>query len=103
VMALDDDRLQDDDDRYELPQGKVPGEWADRGACVGKPPEWFFPERGQAFNEAKALCGSCPVQPECLEHAVRNGEKFGIWGGRSERQRRKIRRAASTQRKRGDT
>jgi WhiB family redox-sensing transcriptional regulator len=52
----------------------------------------FFPERGSSTKEPKAICAICPVREECLDYALMNGEKFGIWGGMSERERRKIRK-----------
>lgn len=84
--------------RYELPKGRPPpGPWAEIGLCAHHPvPDLWFPGRGESTAEAKAICRVCPVRAECLEHAVRNGEKFGIWGGRSERERRRLRRSART-------
>ena len=67
--------------------------WQDRAACLGMDPDLFFPERGASTREAKSICRSCPVRVDCLEFALANGEKFGIWGGMSERERRRIRRA----------
>ena len=55
-------------------------------------PDLFFPERGASTREAKEVCRGCVVREDCLEYALANGEKFGIWGGLSERERRKIRR-----------
>ena len=52
----------------------------------------FFPERGASTRKAKAICRACTVQDECLEYAVQNSEKFGIWGGLSERERRRVKR-----------
>ncbi len=52
----------------------------------------FFPERGSSTKEAKSICALCPVNQQCLDYALMNGEKFGIWGGTSERERRKIRK-----------
>ena len=60
---------------------------------LGVDPDLFFPERGASTREAKSVCRACPVQQECLEFALSNGEKFGIWGGMSERERRRVRRA----------
>ena len=60
--------------------------WKNKGACVGIDQDIFFPERGASTRLAKAVCRRCPVQEECLEYAVNNGEKFGIWGGLSERE-----------------
>lgn len=77
----------------------APGDWADDGLCRNHPNgDLWFPERGASTVEAKAICRACPVQQECLEHAIRVGEKHGIWGGRSERERRRIRRGVSTRR-----
>ena len=60
--------------------------------CVGENQDLFFPERGSSTVKAKAICNECPVQEECLEFAVVRKERFGIWGGKSERERRAIRR-----------
>lgn len=69
------------------------------GACAGQRPEAFFPERGESIEDARVFCRVCPVQRECLEYALRNGEKHGIWGGKSERERRRLRRSINTQRR----
>lgn len=66
--------------------------WQDRAACQGVDPDLFFPERGESTEEAKEVCRGCTVRSECLELALQNGEKFGIWGGLSERERRRVRR-----------
>lgn len=66
--------------------------WQDQANCLGVDPDLFFPERGASTREAKAVCAGCEVKDDCLEYALRNGEKFGIWGGLSERERRRIRR-----------
>ena len=68
-------------------------EWKAAGNCVRVDPDLFFPERGESTREAKAVCRGCVVREACLEYALANGEKFGIWGGLSERERRRIRRA----------
>lgn len=68
-----------------------PGPWIDRAACAGVDPELFFPDRGESTAPAKAVCAGCPVRAECLDHALVNVERFGIWGGTSERERRAIR------------
>jgi WhiB family redox-sensing transcriptional regulator len=67
--------------------------WQSRANCLGVDPDFFFPERGASTREAKAVCAGCEVRADCLEYALVNGEKFGIWGGLSERERRRIRRA----------
>ena len=72
-------------------------EWVDQAACAGVDPDLFFPERGAPTEPAKAYCRICPVRDACLEHALAVPERVGIWGGLSERERRRIRRARSTQ------
>ncbi len=67
--------------------------WKDRANCMGVDPDLFFPERGASTREAKEVCRGCVVLQDCLEFAIANGEKFGIWGGMSERERRRVRRA----------
>jgi WhiB family redox-sensing transcriptional regulator len=66
--------------------------WQDYANCLGVDPDLFFPERGASTREAKEVCRGCVVRVDCLEYALANGEKFGIWGGMSERERRRIRR-----------
>jgi WhiB family redox-sensing transcriptional regulator len=67
-------------------------DWQSRANCMGVDPELFFPERGSSTREAKEVCRGCVVREECLEYALAHGEKFGIWGGMSERERRRVRR-----------
>lgn len=69
-----------------------PWPWMRAAACVGSDPELFFPSRGESTREAKTICRGCDVRIDCLEHALAEGEKFGIWGGLSERERRRVRR-----------
>ena len=66
--------------------------WQDLANCRGADPDLFFPERGASTRTAKGICRECSVRNECLEFAIVSSEKFGIWGGLSERERRKIRR-----------
>src|SRR5206468_8036062 len=75
--------------------------WQDQANCMGVDPDLFFPERGASTREAKEVCRGCVVREDCLEYALANGEKFGIWGGMSERERRRIRRARALARKNG--
>ena len=74
--------------------GSVP-EWQERALCAQTDPEAFFPEKGGSTREAKRICTRCEVTTECLEYAMRHDERFGIWGGMSERERRKIKRRAN--------
>ena len=66
------------------------------GTCVvaQTDPEAFFPEKGGSTREAKKVCLSCDVRGECLEYALAHDERFGIWGGLSERERRKLKKRA---------
>jgi WhiB family redox-sensing transcriptional regulator len=65
--------------------------WVVQASCLGCDPELFYPGRGESCREAKAVCAGCPVRVECLEYALETGEKLGIWGGASERERRRLR------------
>jgi WhiB family redox-sensing transcriptional regulator len=69
-------------------------EWQERALCAQTDPEAFFPEKGGSTREAKRVCSSCEVRSECLEYALEHDERFGIWGGLSERERRRMRRRA---------
>jgi WhiB family redox-sensing transcriptional regulator len=73
-------------------------DWQDFANCLGVDPDLFFPERGASTREAKEVCRGCIVRGDCLEYALRNSEKFGIWGGMSERERRRIRRQRALER-----
>ena len=75
-----------------LQEMRVQDPWKQFANCLGVDPDLFFPERGASTKEAKRVCSACVVRSECLEYALQNGEKFGIWGGMSERERRRGRR-----------
>ena len=64
--------------------------WMDRGNCRDEPPARFFPSDGVGVEVAKQLCADCPVKAPCLEYALRNRIDHGVWGGTSERERRRI-------------
>ncbi|MEY4313078.1 MAG: hypothetical protein RLZZ319_587 [Actinomycetota bacterium] len=68
--------------------------WQADSLCTQTDPEAFFPEKGGSTRDAKRICAECTVRTECLEYALANDERFGIWGGLSERERRKVRRRA---------
>lgn len=67
--------------------------WQTDALCAETDPEAFFPEKGGSTREAKRICAGCEVRSQCLEYALANDERFGIWGGLSERERRKLRKA----------
>jgi WhiB family redox-sensing transcriptional regulator len=68
--------------------------WQTDSLCAQTDPEAFFPEKGGSTRDAKKICSSCEVRNQCLEYALLNDERFGIWGGLSERERRKLRKRA---------
>lgn len=67
--------------------------WQVDALCAQTDPEAFFPEKGGSTRDAKRVCESCVVRRDCLDYAMENDERFGIWGGLSERERRRLRRA----------
>ena len=68
--------------------------WQKDALCAQTDPELFFPERGgvRFVRKAKSICGDCTVRDECLEYALANDERFGVWGGKSERERHRMRK-----------
>jgi WhiB family redox-sensing transcriptional regulator len=68
--------------------------WQERALCAQTDPEAFFPEKGGSTREAKRVCLGCDVRSECLEYALAHDERFGIWGGLSERERRRLKKLA---------
>jgi WhiB family redox-sensing transcriptional regulator len=66
--------------------------WQERALCAQTDPEAFFPEKGGSTRDAKKVCVGCEVRSECLEYALQHDERFGIWGGLSERERRKFKK-----------
>ena len=72
--------------------------WQAEARCLEADPEIFFPERGGSSRAARAVCRDCTVRDECLRYALANREQFGIWGGTSERERRKLRKLRTLER-----
>ena len=68
--------------------------WLADAICSQTDPEAFFPEKGGSTRDAKRICAGCDVKQQCLEYALANDERFGIWGGLSERERRKLKKRA---------
>jgi WhiB family redox-sensing transcriptional regulator len=64
--------------------------WRQRSACRGLDPEIFYPATDEEADEAKAICAICPVRQMCLEHALAAREREGVWGGLTERERRRV-------------
>ena len=74
-------------------------EWMAQAACRNEPPATFFPSDGVGVEVARRICADCPVKRPCLEYALHNRIDHGVWGGASERERRRIarrRRLAAT-------
>jgi WhiB family transcriptional regulator, redox-sensing transcriptional regulator len=65
-------------------------EWMTRGHCASIPPSIFFPSDGIGVDAARKICEGCPVREQCLEHALVHRIDHGVWGGCSERERRRI-------------
>ncbi|HKA82240.1 MAG TPA: WhiB family transcriptional regulator [Acidimicrobiales bacterium] len=65
-------------------------EWMARGNCAHESPSTFFPSDGVGVEIARRICATCPVKEQCLEHALVNRIDHGVWGGCSERERRRI-------------
>jgi WhiB family transcriptional regulator, redox-sensing transcriptional regulator len=80
-------------DRYDVaPATTEDDQWQERALCAQTDPEAFFPEKGGSTREAKRICLGCEVKDACLDYALANDERFGIWGGLSERERRRLKR-----------
>jgi WhiB family redox-sensing transcriptional regulator len=65
-------------------------DWMAQGKCRELPPAVFFPSDGLGVQAAQRICADCPVSDTCLEYALANRIDHGVWGGRSERERRRI-------------
>jgi WhiB family redox-sensing transcriptional regulator len=68
----------------------VPEAWMDGASCPSVDTDMFFPEKGGTTRPAKLVCGGCEVRAECLQYALTHQERFGVWGGLSERERRRL-------------
>jgi WhiB family redox-sensing transcriptional regulator len=75
----------------EEPQPSDEG-WAEKALCPQTDPEAFYPEKGGSTKDAKKVCQRCPVSKQCLQWALDNDERYGVWGGLSERERRRLKR-----------
>jgi WhiB family redox-sensing transcriptional regulator len=72
------------------PAGRIDTEWMAHGNCAQEPPGTLFPVDGIGTEVARRICADCPVRQECLEYALANRIDHGVWGGASERERRRI-------------
>jgi len=67
--------------------------WQEQALCAQTGADFFFPEPGSSVRDAKRICGLCAIRSECLEYALIHDERFGVWGGLSEKERMQLRRA----------
>ena len=81
-----------DEDWEGFPFALIELEWQKGANCKGSNSDLFFLDRGASSQPAKAICRGCPVREACLDFALRTNQLFGIWGGLSERERRRVRR-----------
>ncbi|MBF6333549.1 WhiB family transcriptional regulator [Nocardia transvalensis] len=72
--------LVDDDDEY----------WQEFAVCAQTDPELFFPDKNDSTRPAKRICAVCPVEDRCLQYALEHGIRFGVWGGKSAHERRRL-------------
>ena len=79
----------------DVDEGCLELAWQQKALCAQTDPESFFPEKGGSTREAKRVCLTCEVRTECLAYALDNDERFGIWGGLSERERRRVKLRAA--------
>ena len=64
--------------------------WRDLASCAEADPDAFFPETGGSTRDARRVCAACPVAAQCLAYALEHEEPFGIWGGMTTSQRRRL-------------
>lgn len=91
-----DERLLVQFDLRSLPPDPPPPDvWQDRAACYGVDPDLFFPTSEDEAGPALAYCARCAIRAECLAWALKNGERYGVWGGMTEQQRRRLLRSVA--------
>lgn len=86
-------KLDIGEDLFEGATSPADVEWQDSALCAQTDPEAFHPEKGGSTKEAKRVCQACEVKDECLEYALEHNMRFGIWGGLSERERRRLQKS----------
>jgi WhiB family redox-sensing transcriptional regulator len=76
--------------RLEIDGGTMETDWMSRGKCKDLSPAIFFPSDGVGVQAAQRICADCPVSDACLQYALEERVDHGVWGGKSERERRRI-------------
>ncbi len=74
----------------DIDGGTMDTDWMSEGKCKDLSPTIFFPSDGVGVQEAQRICAECPVADACLEYALQERVDHGVWGGKSERERRRI-------------
>jgi WhiB family redox-sensing transcriptional regulator len=83
-------------DVNRLPKEPMPPDvWQERAACYGIDPEVFFPASEEDAGLALSYCATCEIRETCLSWALKNRERYGVWGGLTEQQRRRLQRHVS--------
>jgi WhiB family redox-sensing transcriptional regulator len=77
-------------DKVVAREALMDSNWMAQGLCAEKPPSLFFPSDGVGVDVARKICAECPVKVTCLEYALDNRIDHGVWGGTSERERRRL-------------
>lgn len=80
-------------DELPIPEYDAEHAWMLSGLCREREPSFFFPSDGVGVDRARRVCATCPVVSECLEYALTHRIEHGVWGGASERERRRILRS----------
>lgn len=89
-MARKQSRPFDLDDLADLPDLRMQA-WSDQAACEGMGTGLFYSESPAIVAHAKAICGECPAKQACLAFALEVNERFGVWGGKTEKERARLR------------
>lgn len=89
-MTYDEPIRTEGEPRIDIAGLPQPPAWTADALCAQVDLDGFYPEKGGSTRSAKSVCASCPVIRPCLQYALDNEERFGIWGGTSERERRRI-------------
>lgn len=74
------------------PAAAEPRTWRLSALCAQVDPELFFPDKGEPARAALRVCAACPVRVQCLEDALTGDQRYGVWGGTTEIQRRRLRK-----------
>lgn len=82
--------------RIRIRRGLHDTSWMLQGACNGTDPNLWYADRGEAVDQAKAVCSGCVVREACLEYALGNREQEGVWGGLAPLERRAVQRQRAT-------